>query len=203
MSARFSAIVLAGGASARMGRTKADLPFGAETMLARIVRELAREFDDIVIVAAPSDQDSERPPLAGVTTIHDETAYGGPLDALARGLRAAAHPVAFACSCDLPLIDASVARKICEMAADDEDAVIPRVDGIDQPLHAAWRTRCAGILSEMHRAGYRRITQAFPKIRARIVDESELRKISPTLVSFLNVNTPEEYDRALKLAGLK
>lgn len=202
MSADFSAIVLAGGQSARMGRAKAALRFGAETMLERVVRRLAREFSDIVIVAAPRAVAAEVSRVAGAKMIHDESAYGGPADALARGLRAVRNPAAFACSCDLPLIDSRLARRICAMLADD-DVVVPRVDDRYQPLHAAWSVSCADTLAEMHRAGEGRLINIVRKLHARIVDEAELRSSAADLQSFLNVNTPEDYDRALKLAGLK
>src|SRR5260370_41010879 len=53
----FSAVVLAGGASARMGQPKATLRFGDAPLLERIVNELSREFDQVVVVAAPEKQE--------------------------------------------------------------------------------------------------------------------------------------------------
>ena len=78
MSDSVSAIILAGGRSSRMGRPKASLDFGSSTLLERIVAEMKRVFDDIVIVASPTD----RIEVAGVRTIHDEAEYDGPVDAL-------------------------------------------------------------------------------------------------------------------------
>ncbi len=46
-------IVLCGGQSKRMGRPKAWLPFGGETMLERVVRLLSEVVHPIVVVAAP------------------------------------------------------------------------------------------------------------------------------------------------------
>ena len=45
-------IILCGGQSTRMGSSKALLPFGAETMLQRVVRLLATVVSPIVVVAA-------------------------------------------------------------------------------------------------------------------------------------------------------
>ncbi len=184
-----------------MGRAKATLRFGRTTMLERIVAELGRVFSEIVIAAAPEGVDAFRPGFAGITVIRDKIAYAGPAGALERGLRAASNDVAFACSCDLPMLKAGVARELCLMIG-DHDAVIPEVAGRLQTLHAAYRKRCAESLAAMRQAGEPRLRRILDSIRARIVPEDELRRLDPDLRSFLNVNTPADYERALKLAGL-
>ena len=49
---RFGGIVLCGGKSERMGRPKLLLPFGDETMLARVVRIVGQVVSPVVVVAA-------------------------------------------------------------------------------------------------------------------------------------------------------
>ncbi len=202
MDRKCSAVVLAGGRSARMGRPKATLTFGAETIVERIVGELARRFDEIVIVAAPAEAESLPASIREkALVIHDDTAYPGPLDALRRGLEAAAHEIAFACSCDLPMLDAGLAQALCGML-DGYDAAIPKVGGKLQPLCAAYHRRCAAALSALGSKGVMRVREIIGAVNARIVDEDELRRLDPEFRSFLNVNTPEEYQKALRLAGL-
>jgi len=195
------AIVLVGGQSSRMGQPKAALDFGGIPLLTRIVIELKRRFDEIVIVAAPVSAGRPRIEIPGLKIVHDETAFAGPLDALRRGLDTLDHGVAFVCSCDLALLNSDVAMELIAML-DDFDAVIPEVDGKLQPLHAIYRKRCARAIETLAPSGEKRLTVASRSINARKVDEVELRKIDPELRSFFNVNTPEDYQRALKLAGL-
>ncbi|MGA7763064.1 MAG: NTP transferase domain-containing protein, partial [Candidatus Binataceae bacterium] len=76
-----SAIILAGGRSARMGEPKATLRLGGITLIERTVIELARAFDDIVVVAAPESEAIKLPSLGAVTIVHDENAYQGPVGA--------------------------------------------------------------------------------------------------------------------------
>jgi molybdopterin-guanine dinucleotide biosynthesis protein A len=195
---RLSAVILAGGRSARMGAAKAALKFGALTMLERIVAELAREFSDIVVVAAPAEVDPIATALKA-RIIHDEVAYAGPVGALARGLRAAAHGIVFACSCDLPMLNAKVARSLCAMLP-GFDAVMPQVGGKLQPLHAAYaRSAAIDALEKMIAANEQRLTEIAAFLKVRIVPESELRKLDANLASFLNVNTPDDYRRALAM----
>jgi len=194
------ALVLVGGQSSRMGQPKAALDFGGVPLLTRIVIELKRRFDEIVIVAAPESAGQPRLEIPGLKIVHDEAAFAGPLDALRRGLNALDHEVGFACSCDLPLLNSDVAADLVAML-DDFDAVIPEVAGKLQPLHAVYRKQCASAIASLAASGEKRLTANAAAVNARRVGERELRVIDPELSSFFNVNTPEDYQRALKMAG--
>ena len=206
MRSSASAIILAGGRSARMGTAKAALRFGDESLLERMIGELRRRFENIVVVAAPREAEPYRleallgADAGSITVVRDETAYAGPAGALARGLQAARDDIAFACSCDLPLLRAEVARRLCDLAT-GYDAAIPEVGGRLQPLCAAYRRRVATPIVAIA-AGERRLTAIVTRLDMRRVGEAELRTVDSELVSFVNVNTPEDYARALRLAGL-
>ncbi len=140
-----------------MGQPKAALDFGGIPLLTRIVIELKWWFDEIVIVAAPESIGRPRIEISGLKIIHDEAAFAGPLDALRRGLNALDHDVAFACSCDLPLLNSDVAADLVAML-DDFDAVIPEVGGKLQPLHAVYRKLCANSIAALEASGEKRLT---------------------------------------------
>src|SRR5882672_4754025 len=93
-------IILAGGKSTRMGSPKALLPFGAETMLQRVVRLLATVVSPIVVVAAPEQSLPDLP--ADVIVTHDEHEGRGPLEGLRAGLKALppSSEIAYVTSCD-------------------------------------------------------------------------------------------------------
>ena len=198
-----SAIILAGGRSARMGTSKTGLRFGDETMIARMAGELRRAFEDIVVVAAPREVESE--PIEAalgayatvVTLIRDGNAYEGPAGALVRGLEAARNEIAFACSCDLPLIRVEVAQMLCGLA-EAYEAAVPEIGGRLQPLCAAYQRKSALRIAEMVAEGEQRMTTIASRLELRRVSEVEIRKVDETLRSFVNVNTHMDYLRAVE-----
>ena len=199
-----SAVILAGGQSRRMGRPKAALSFGSCTILEQLIAELRDGFDDILIIAAP--EQSETFPIehllrtapSSVRLLRDRTAYQGAAVALAQGLAAARHEVVFACSCDLPLLRAELVSALCEML-DEYDAVIPEIDGNPQPLCAVyWRSVAAAFENQLA-SGERRLTHMTSGLRAYRPGDLELRRVDPDLRSFMNINTLEDYNRALAI----
>jgi molybdenum cofactor guanylyltransferase len=198
-----SVVILAGGRSARMGQPKAMLRLGGITLIERTVIELARAFDDIVVVAAPESEAIELPALGAVTIVHDESAYQGPVGALARGLRAVRHELAFACSCDLPMLRSEVASWMLSLTDEHDAAAIPQIGERLQTLHAVYRRRCADALDAMLARGEHRLTTVADTVNARIVSEDEYRRADPDALSCFNINTPEDYARAVKLTAAK
>ena len=196
-----SAIILAGGRSARMGRPKATLRLGAITLIERTVDELMRVFEDVVVVAAPQSEKIALPDLKRARLVRDENAYTGPAAGLARGLHAIEHKVAFACSCDLPMLRAEVAAWLIGLSA-GFDAAIPRIGGRPQLLHAAYRKTCADALETMLARGERRLGAVIDAITVRNIPESEYRLADPDALSCFNINTPGDYKAALRLSGL-
>ncbi|MGH7947722.1 MAG: molybdenum cofactor guanylyltransferase [Candidatus Binataceae bacterium] len=194
-----SAIVLAGGPSKRMGRSKAALPFGASTLLGRIVDELSRGFREVVVVAAPVEVEQLPIEFHGVTVVRDKAVQRGPVAALARGLESIEGDTTFACSCDLPMLRVDVALALAGML-DDYDAVIPEVGMVLQPLHSVYRKECLDELRALEREGEARLVELIGRINARVVVEEELRELDRDLLSFFSIDTPADYGRALELS---
>jgi molybdopterin-guanine dinucleotide biosynthesis protein A len=187
-----SAIVLAGGRSSRMGRPKALLPFGGRTLIAHVVSRLEAAFEEIVVVAAPGQ---ELPPLPA-TIVRDGIAFQGPVGGIAYGLKAAGNEVCFVTSCDAAFLDLRLVSHLLGMIAGN-DVVIPSWDDRLQPLHAAYRKTVLPLLEEQLARGELRPIYVLDKVRTRRLDEDEVRRLDPEGYSFFNMNTPEEYERAL------
>jgi molybdopterin-guanine dinucleotide biosynthesis protein A len=196
-------IVLAGGASTRMGRDKASLPFGPELLVQRLVRILGQSVSPVVVVAAAGQ---EMPPLPqGVMIARDERPGRGPLEGICAGLSklAAERPeveAAFVTSCDVPLLSAEFVRAMIGRLGDAQIAV-PRDERFPHPLAAVYRIGVLSAVRALLAEDRLRPAFLFDLAPTRLVDVEELRPADPLLWSLKNCNRPEDYDQALRLAG--
>ncbi|HTI34822.1 MAG TPA: molybdenum cofactor guanylyltransferase [Miltoncostaea sp.] len=185
-------VVLAGGASARMGAAKAPIPWGDGTLLGRAVAALAPAVGRIVVVRAPGQ---ELPPLpAGVTVTEDARPGRGPLEGLAAGLAALGPDEdAFALAVDMPFAGAELAAAVLAALAGGGDAAVPRSGGHAQPLAAAYRGRVLATVRDLLAADRTRMRDLLDAIDVTWLDADDLPGGAAALV---NVNTPEELARA-------
>jgi molybdopterin-guanine dinucleotide biosynthesis protein A len=194
---RVGGIVLCGGRSCRMGRPKAWLPFGAEVMLQRVVRILCGVVDPVVVVAAPGQDVPDLP--RQVDVVRDEVEGKGPLGGLAAALSALEGKVdaAYLSSCDVPFLKPEFVRAVIALLGDAAISV-PHVGGYNHPLAAAYRVGVLPHVRELLAANRLRPVFLFDAVPTRVIDPAELADIDPDLSSLRNVNTPEEYEAALR-----
>ncbi len=187
-----SAIILAGGKSSRMGRPKAMLSFGEEPLVKLVIRGLATLFPDIVVVAAPGQELPELP----VTLVRDEVAYQGPVGGLCYGLWECRSAAAFVTSCDVPFLSLPLVSHLAARLP-GHDVVVPHWEGRLQPLHAVYRRSVLPLLERQLERGELRPVFLFDKVRTLKLEEDEIRALDPDGWSFFNMNTPDDYERAL------
>ncbi|MBI1995188.1 MAG: NTP transferase domain-containing protein [Deltaproteobacteria bacterium] len=188
-----SAVILAGGKSSRMGRPKALLQFDNEPLIVHIVRALKSMFAEAVVVAAP---EQELPPLPALL-VRDEVAYQGPVGGIYYGLKAARGEFGFVTSCDVAFTNLSIISYLTSQIA-DYDVVVPYWQERFQPLHAVYRRSVLPLLKEQLERGELRPIFLYDKVRTRKIGEDEIRRLDPEGLSFFNMNTPEDYEEALK-----
>jgi len=191
--ADMSAIVLTGGKSSRMGQAKALLPFDGEPLIMHIVRRLQPLFGELIVVAAA---DQVLPSLPAML-VRDEVAYRGPVAGIYYGLAAARGAAAFVTSCDVPFLNLRLISYLISQIT-DFDVVVPYWQGRLQPLFAVYRRELAPLLREQLERGELRPISLYTKVRTREVSEEEIRGFDPDGLSFLNMNSPEEYQAALQ-----
>jgi molybdenum cofactor guanylyltransferase len=191
-----AAIVLCGGKSTRMGTSKALLPFGPETMLQRVVRLLSEVVPTIVAVAAV---DQELPPLpAHVLVTRDEREGRGPLEGLRAGLKALPPQAAraYVTSCDVPLLVPGFAREMFELAR-GYDVAVMEIDGFAHPLSAVYARTTLSHIETLLAQDRLRPAFLFDAVNTRRVRPDEITT-DPDLRTLRNLNTREDYERALE-----
>jgi molybdenum cofactor guanylyltransferase len=193
-------IVLCGGKSTRMGSPKALLPFGSETMLQRVVRLLGEVVEPIVVVAA-ADQNLPLLPSDVIVT-RDEREARGPLEGLRAGLKALPPSIdsAYVTSCDVPLLVPDFVRQMIDLARDHDIAVM-EIDGFTHPLSAVYRRATLPFVEDLLARDRLRPAFLFEAVNTRRVRPQEMTA-DPELRTLRNLNTRDDYERALADAGI-
>jgi molybdopterin-guanine dinucleotide biosynthesis protein A len=180
-----------------MGRPKAWLPFGGELMLPRVVRLLGEVVSPLVVVAAPGQ---DLPPLpAGIDIVRDPQRGRGPLQGLAAGLEAlrGRADAAYLSSCDVPFLRPAFVQRMVELLG-EYTACVPNVGGYLHPLAAVYRLEVAEVAQRLLALDLLRPTLLFEQVCTRIVGPEVLADVDPTFGSLRNLNTPDDYEAALR-----
>ena len=216
--------MLAGGRSTRMGRPKANLEWHGSTLLHRVTGIVGRAVEGpVVVVRAPDQELPELPP--GVRVVEDAAEGRGPLQGLAAGLAAVAGEcaLAYVSSTDVPLLHPAFVRAVIRAASADDrangatavaagpapaggaqqvDVALPVVHGYRHPLAAAYRTSLLGAVERLIAEDRMRPAFLFEQCGVRELTEEdllrdrELAEADPELLSVLNLNEPDDYERA-------
>ncbi len=181
-----AAIILAGGASRRMGRDKATLPYQGSTLVEHMVDILKPRCAPVYVVAAPG----QALPQLDAEVLRDEVRGVGPLLATGRGLRAAADAgieLAFVSAVDMPLLTVDLIDQLVGPAVVlGADVVLPW-DGRDHYLAGIYRTSLADRVEALVAAGER-------SMRALVQTVDTQRIVLPEQRALTNVNTTADLD---------
>lgn len=192
-------VVLAGGASRRLGRDKARLEAGAgtgisgtagESLGVRAVRKLAAVCSEVVLA------DAGRSPVEGVRSVPD-----GPGRGPAAGLLGAAGlfpgRTLLVLACDLPLVPVPLLAEIAAADPCHADLSIPRRAAGLEPLCAAYGPRALAALARRVERGELALhpLAAEPGLAVRILEEAELARYGVPDAMLLNLNTAEDLER--------
>jgi molybdenum cofactor guanylyltransferase len=193
---KVTGVVQAGGKSARMGgRPKALIELGGRSIVERVVAALTPVVDDLLVVT----NTPELYTFLGLPMVADVYPDHGSLGGIYSGLRAAGE-IAFTVACDMPFLHPDVVRLVVARAGEG-DVVIPRVGGQLETMHAAYGKACLPPIEERLRAGRLKIVGFFDRVRVVEIGEGEVARFRDPAVAFMNVNTPDELERARALVA--
>jgi molybdopterin-guanine dinucleotide biosynthesis protein A len=207
-----SGVILAGGASRRMGRDKAWIELDGRALVERVVQRLGDVCRETILVSG--DQDPYH--KLGVRVIGDTLPGKGSLGGIYSGLRAARFERAVVVACDMPFLNPALLDYMLSLAA-DYDVVIPSAssfrlplgsieaepgdskrklltakDNDLHPLHAVYSKQCLEPIKARLLEGDLRMIGFHQDVRVRVVTSAEVEQIDPDHLSLLNVNTPQD-----------
>ena len=199
MNDDLTAIVLAGGLSRRLGRNKALENVGGELLINRVLTRVSEVADETVLVVANMEQAAALPLPSDVRIVTDAYPDSGSLGGIYTGLDAANSGWGLAVACDMPFLNAALLRRLVELRP-GFDVVVPELDGRPEPTHALYGKACLEHIRARLEAGQFKIAGFFEDVRVRTVIQAEVLEYDPDRLSFFNVNTQADLDRAEALA---
>jgi len=197
-------IVLAGGKGLRLGRREKALEtVDSKSLLQRVVSQISPFSDDIIIVTARGKSLSRFDSGSGFRIVADAYPGRGALVGLGTGLAASNSWYNLVVACDMPFLNQALLRYMLELSA-GFDLVVPRVGGLVEPLHAVYSKNCLAPVEGLLERGERRLSPLFGLVKVRYVEAEEIDRFDPEHLSFFNVNTEADLERAKQLAkGIK
>ncbi len=190
--------IQAGGQSRRMGQDKALLSFLGKPMIARVIERIAPIAGEILVTTNhPEDYQ-----FLGLPLYRDLIPDRGALGGLYTALSVATQPLVAVVACDMPFINydllAALRDRLVETKA---DIVIPHTGEGLEPFHAIYRREtCLPPLVAAIQADKWRVDSWFAQVKMHTFTLEEIARYDPQLLSFRNVNTPEDLQNAARLA---
>jgi molybdopterin-guanine dinucleotide biosynthesis protein A len=179
-----------------MGEDKGLLPFRGTTMIGYILRQVKDLGAETLVIAnnlkaykhidIPVRPDVE-PGLGALGGLHSALSY-------------AMHNFVLVLACDMPFVNQLLYKYVMDLAI-NYDAVVPKLEsGRCEPFRSVYAKSCLGLIKAAIDAGERRATSFLPFVCVHYVEEYEVKRFDPALLSFFNVNSPADFSEAEQIA---
>ncbi len=185
-----SGVILAGGKSSRYGRNKALVQLNGTALIEWVISVLKGLFENVILITnTPQEYAS-----LGLPMEQDIIKGLGPLGGIYTALQAIPTEYGFFVACDMPFLSPALITYLID-CRDEYDVVVPKIDWKIEALHALYRKTCLPEVERLIRNRQYQTIRFFDRVSVRYVDEYEVRKLDPSLRSFLNINRPEDLAR--------
>ncbi len=184
-----TAVILAGGKSARMGFDKQLIKINERRLMDSITNRLRQEFDEIIIVT--NKPEYYKGLSDKITT--DIIAGKGPLSGIHAGLNESSNELVYFIACDMPNVNLDYIRYMKDILRHmDACACITRFGDWIEPFNAFYSRKLKKQIEEHLLNNKRSINSLLEKVKVHYITEEEARKFSPNWDMFLNLNTKED-----------
>jgi molybdopterin-guanine dinucleotide biosynthesis protein A len=200
-------VILAGGASQRMGQDKWLLPLGENTIIERIITELQPLGSELWVIAANESMMKDQNKFPDLTLkfpslhmTHDVVQGIGPLGGIAAGLRYCNRPYIFVVASDMPFPSVELAVALITLChRNGSCAAAPEFSGRMHPLFAVYRRDCLESLTAYVEGGGRKVMDWLLTLNIAILPEKEIEQLDPEGIALFNMNRQEDYALARQI----
>ena len=189
-------IILAGGESKRLNSVeKSNLLVGDKRIIERMMTVYEKLFSEIILVSNHPTTYLEWDAIV----VKDIYTKRSSLTGIHSGLFYTKTDHAFIAACDTPFLKMDLVKTILQHIDSSADIVIPRTDVGIEPLCAVYSRRCLQTIQGALEQNNLKIRSFFSKLRVKEIPETVLRTMDPDLVSFFNINTPDDLEQANRM----
>jgi molybdopterin-guanine dinucleotide biosynthesis protein A len=188
-------IVLAGGKSLRLGRDKIQETVGADSLLQRVLFQLTTFEGDIIIVTAGRRSLPRLDDYQEARIVTDIYPGKGVLGGIYTGLAESSSSYNLVVAGDMPFLNRALLRYMVGLSA-GFDLVVPRLGELVEPLHAVYARNCLPHIERLLKGGVLGVKALFELVRVRYVEAEEVDRFDPGHLSFFNVNTEADLEKA-------
>jgi len=196
-----TSIILAGGKSSRLGRSKALQVVGNKSLIQWVIDRVAPLSSELIIVTAHGEG---IPHSSGIPTkvLADVYPGKGPLVGIYSGLMASSSYHAIVVGCDTPFLNTGLLEHMAKIPS-TFDVVLPRVGDKVEPLCAIYSKNCLSSIGSLVERDELSVLSLFDMVKVRYVEEHDINVFDPDHLSFFNINSEHDLERARKLAAEK
>ena len=190
--------IMAGGKSLRMGTNKSFVTLLGKPMIEHLLAKVSGlgQEKTILITNQPESYAHLNLPM-----YRDVLPEKGSLGGIYTALHYSTTPYTLVLACDMPFVNPALLGYMIELTGGDSfDVIVPQVEGYPEGLHAIYAKTCKTPIHTRLEAGQLKVMGFYSEVRVRNLDESEYQQFDTQGLSFFNVNTPEQLQRAQEIA---
>ena len=176
-----------------MGIDKAWLEIEGQPLIERTLASVRAATTSVAIIANTEGYGS-----LGVPVFADTYQGVGPLEAVRVALSNTQTNRILLVACDLPFLTAELFSFLLSIPSASQAIVPLSADNQIEPLCAIYCKNSLEAVEKLIEHGHRKMARLFDLVPTRFVEFQEIRELDGAHLFFENINTPEDYDRALR-----
>lgn len=192
----YSAAILSGGQSSRMGKNKAFELIGGRRIIDILFDKLRPIFKEITIVTNEPNLYLE----FSADVITDIYPGLGPVAGIQAALSHTGADAVFVTGCDMPFVSGPLIQYMLA-SSNGYDAVVPVVAGRLQPTAAVYCKSALTVFTDSLKNQKLKLTRLFEELNAMELDESILGQFGSIDEMFFNINDAAALEKARVMMG--
>jgi molybdopterin-guanine dinucleotide biosynthesis protein A len=198
-----SAVILAGGFSRRFGRDKGLVVLAGKPLILHVIDRVSKVVDEVLVVVSSEEQKNKFETILKekANLVIDKDNSQSPLVGATTGFETANSEYSLLLPCDTPLVSTQIVQFLLDMCVNRSAAIPKWPGGYIEPLQAVYHTESALTAAKTAlKQGKMNMQSMIDNLRGvRYVSTMVLEQMEPDLLTFFNVNTPQDLKKAESL----